>query len=94
MYLRHPQCSSEPAACPQIMLTPASFQGFARGGIDDCATDFVWDGLTALPWRAHLVASLARDAGDSGDAVFSIGNQVAAFADGDVASYMMMCAES
>jgi len=76
------------------MLTPTSFQGFARGGIDDCATDFVWDGLTALPWRAHLVASLARDAGESGDAVFSVGSQVAAYKDGDVVAYMMMCGAS
>ena len=79
------------AASSKIMLTPTSFIGFVRGGVDDCATDFVWDGLVALPWRAHLVASLARDAGESGNAVFSIGRQVAAFADGDAASYMTMC---
>jgi hypothetical protein len=77
-------------ASSMILLTPTSFLGFARGGIDDCATDFVWDGLTALPWRAHLVASLSRDGGESGDAVFSISRQIAAFADGDVVSYMMM----
>jgi hypothetical protein len=79
------------AASSMIMLTPTSFLGFARGGVDDCATDFVWDGLAALPWRAHLVASLARDAGESGDAVFSVSHQVAAFADGDAVSYMTMC---
>lgn len=79
------------AASSKILLTPTSSLGFCRGGVDDCATDFVWDGLAALPWRAHLVASLARDAGESGDAVFSISHQVAAFADGDVNSYMTMC---
>jgi hypothetical protein len=79
------------AASSKIMLAPASFLGFERGGVDDFATDFVWDGLAALPWRAHLVASLARDVGESGDAVFSISRQVAAFADGDVVSYMTMC---
>jgi len=78
------------AASSKILLTPPSFLGFTRGGVDDCATDFVWDGLTALPWRAHLVASLARDAGESGDAVFSIGRQVAAFVGGDGVSYMSM----
>jgi hypothetical protein len=78
------------AASSKILLTPTSSLGFVRNGVDDCATDFVWDGLTALPWRAHLVASLARDAGESGDAVFSISHQVAAFADGDVISYMTM----
>ena len=78
------------AASSMIMLTPATFLGFERGGVDDCATDFVWDGLAALPWRAHLVASLARDAGESGDAVFSVSHQVAAFTDGDAVSYMTM----
>ena len=78
------------AATSKILLTPMTYQGFDRGGVDDCATDFVWDGLAALPWRAHLVASLARDAGESGDAVFSISHQVAAFVDGDVVSYMTM----
>ncbi len=79
------------AVTSKILLTPTSFLGFARGGVDDCATDLLWDGLAALPWRAHLVASLARDAGESGDAVFSIGRQVAAFADGNAVFYMTMC---